>query len=958
MLENLWRQTVSAYLDNPLSALFKEKLNALLSRYCLIPYCMICHSASLRPLGMTAAEVLDLLESPANAAEIGFLGDLPLLVDSVRQPDSDPASPEPGSRYEQALISCATHLFLKTENADLARATLLRLLGPELYQHLVAYLAYVDSCHLWMESHPDISYEADRRVQANLPELLSAEPALLSFFQNYQLRFNVQQSARAASLRRAGGERRFRVAFENAAVGVAIAGLQGHFMEVNPAYQLLSGYAEEELVGMHFHQLVHPDDHSRIDGQVTRLLAGEIQNFTLEKRYVQKSGAVIFTRGSISLVRDVSGNAVEILAIVQDITEQRRDAELARKANQQVVNILESITEALCTFDYEWRFTYVSPQAERLLRRANSELLGQDMWSMFPGMKGTLVEAEYRRAMDERAPVVFEAHYPPLATWFEVHAFPSADGLSVYFHDVTSRKEAEIARDQAEQEIRTNEERYRLLVEGARDYAMLMADTEGCFTYINPGAERIFGWTGDELMGEHFSMIFTREDQASGAALRELERARVGSLSEDNRWHRRENGTLFWAVGVTRSLYDDNGSLRGYAKVIRDATEQKLAQDELESLHMLNVSVLESIDDAFYSVDSEWRFTYVNSRAAMWLGRSPDQLIGQSLWDIYPMQASSFTYGALHAAMRDRQAVTFESQSLARDVWLEISAFPMPDGLTIYFRDISERHETQAAQDALLSHEQNIATQLQQALQPAVPEQVPGLAVTNYYKAALDEAGVGGDFYDVFPLGGERTALIVGDLSGKGLAAAAQVAAVRNMLRFALYNSESLADAITKLNRTIENNKLLTGFSTLFVGCYDAEGRVLSYVNCAQEPPLVLRAGSAGEAQVEQLMPTGTVLGSFPDSEFEEASVALRPGDILAIFTDGLTESGPNRRELLDIEGVTRMLIKTAAPIDCTGACADQAAEQICISLIDSVDSYAGKGMRDDVCLVVAIAKE
>ncbi len=957
MLENLWRQTLLAYLDNPLSALFKEKLNVLLSRYCLIPYCMICHSASLRPLGMTAAEILHLLESPTYFDGDSFAGGLLSLADSIPEPDSDPAAPQPGSRYEQALITCATHLFLQTEGADLARSALLRLLRPDLYQNFVAYLAYIQSCHLWVESHPEISYEADQRVKANLPELLSAEPALLSFFQDYQLRFHIQQSARAAALRRAAGERRFLAAFESAAMGVAIISLEGRFIEVNPAFRQLAGYSEEELIGMDFHALVHPEDHSEADLQVGRLTEGEIPSFTIYERYVQKSGAVLYTRGNVSLARDVSGRSVEMMIVVQDVTGQRRDAEIADAANERVGNILGSITDAFCTLDKQWRYTYVNAQAERLLKRPEEELLGGNIWELFPSLIQTPVFAEYHLAVEENTPSVFEVYYEVLDGWYEIHVFPFRDGLSTYFHDITDRKEAERERDQAEREIRVSEERYRLLVEGARDYAMLITDVKGCFTYINSGAERIFGWPESELLGKSVAVIFTKEDQAEDIPEQEMERARVAGTTDNVRWHLREDGTLFWADGTMRSLYDDDGSLRGYAKVVRDATEQKLAQDELEALHALNVTVLESIDDAFYSVDSDWRFTYVNSRAALWLGRTSEQLLGQNLWDLYPASADNNGYAQLQIAMRERQAVTFESQSIVRDVWLEISAFPMPDGLTIYFRDITERRKTQAAQEELLSHEQNIASQLQLALQPEVPKRVPGLAVSNYYKAALDEAEVGGDFYDVFPIANDGTALIVGDLSGKGLAAAAQVAAVRNMLRFALYNSDSVAEAVTKLNRTIEANKLLTGFSTLFVGCYEAGQRRLSYVNCAQEPPLLLRAGN-GEPQIEQLLPTGTVLGSFPDSEFEQASVELHPGDTLAIFTDGLTESGPSRRELLDIEGVARLLTEAVAPIDRRDAHADQAAEEICTRLIDKVDAYAGKGMRDDVCLLIAVAKD
>jgi PAS domain S-box-containing protein len=242
--------------------------------------------------------------------------------------------------------------------------------------------------------------------------------------------------------------------------------------------------------------------------------------------------------------------------------------------------------------------------------------------------------------------------------------------------------------------------------------------------------------------------------------------------------------------------------------------------------------------------------------------------------------------------------------------------------------------------------EHNIAQQLQTALQPPVPETVPGLELGHQSRAALDEANVGGDFLDVFLLDKGCTALVVGDLSGKGLAAAAQVATVRNMLRFALYNGRTLDEALTALNRTLVENHLIQGFATLFVGCYDSGERTLTYVNCGQEPALLRRAAMG---QVEELEPTGPVLGSFTEAaRFEEQVIALSPGDALAVFTDGLTEAGPNRREMMGVSGVASLLARHAE---------GESASDLAQRLVADVDAYARGGVRDDVALLVGIVK-
>jgi serine phosphatase RsbU (regulator of sigma subunit) len=168
----------------------------------------------------------------------------------------------------------------------------------------------------------------------------------------------------------------------------------------------------------------------------------------------------------------------------------------------------------------------------------------------------------------------------------------------------------------------------------------------------------------------------------------------------------------------------------------------------------------------------------------------------------------------------------------------------------------------------LLEREHNIAELLQNALQPSLPGKVPGLDMDAAYQPALQEASIGGDFFDVFSLEKGCFALVVADLAGKGLAAASQVAMVRHMLRALLYQAQTtLAEAVTRLNDMLAEHNLLTGFATLFVGAYDVNERTLTYASCGQEPGLILRKAAG---QIEELPPTGPVLGGFPGANFEE----------------------------------------------------------------------------------------
>jgi len=238
-----------------------------------------------------------------------------------------------------------------------------------------------------------------------------------------------------------------------------------------------------------------------------------------------------------------------------------------------------------------------------------------------------------------------------------------------------------------------------------------------------------------------------------------------------------------------------------------------------------------------------------------------------------------------------------------------------------------------------------VATTLQEALRPHSPDRAPGLSLSTFYQPALTESSIGGDFFDVFSLAEGRTALVVGDVSGKGLAAAAQVATVRNMLRYALYEGHTFAEALSSLNRTISNYDLLRGFSTLFVGRYDPVARTLTYVSCGHEPGLLRRAASG---LVEELPPTGTVLGADAEAQFEEVVIPMAEGDVLAIYTDGITDSGPSVPEFLGTSGLGRLLAEAA---DMTEA------EALRQHLVTSVERYAAGHLRDDACLLVAVAE-
>ena len=128
----------------------------------------------------------------------------------------------------------------------------------------------------------------------------------------------------------------------------------------------------------------------------------------------------------------------------------------------------------------------------------------------------------------------------------------------------------------------SEERRFRLLVGAVTDYAIYMLDPDGRVATWNPGAERFKGYSADEIIGQHFSRFFTPEDVAAGLPAKALSAAIHEGRFEAEGWRLRKDGTRFWVSAVIDPIFDEEGRHIGFAKITRDITERKLAQDELE----------------------------------------------------------------------------------------------------------------------------------------------------------------------------------------------------------------------------------------------------------------------------------------------------------------------------------------------------------------------------------------
>jgi PAS domain S-box-containing protein len=185
-----------------------------------------------------------------------------------------------------------------------------------------------------------------------------------------------------------------------------------------------------------------------------------------------------------------------------------------------------------------------------------------------------------------------------------------------------------------DEELRRNEESYRLLVDGVRDYALYMLDAEGRIATWNSGAERITGYTAEEAIGRTAELILPPEDTASGKQRQMIEIAARTGRYEEQGWRRRKDGTLYWAALVLTAIRDKSGTLLGFAKVSHDMTEQKRFEQALCKSEERTRSILESALDAIIVMDGNGVVHEWNPAAEQMFGYSREQAVGKLLADL------------------------------------------------------------------------------------------------------------------------------------------------------------------------------------------------------------------------------------------------------------------------------------------------------------------------------------
>jgi PAS domain S-box-containing protein len=246
-------------------------------------------------------------------------------------------------------------------------------------------------------------------------------------------------------------EQRFRLLLDSTAEAIIGEDLEGNCTFCNPASARLLGYDHAgELLGKNVHAMMH---HTRPDGTPFPIESCPIHRAMQTGQYIHTDDVVFWKKNGTSFAAECwshpmfeDGKSAGAVVSFLDITERKRGQEKLVAAHRRTTTILESISDGFNTFDREWRYTYVNAAAAKMVGKAREELLGKNLWELWPHASDSPFGVAYRRAVAENVPLQVEAFYPePLNAWFEVRCYPSPEGLALFFTDTTERKRTEEA---------------------------------------------------------------------------------------------------------------------------------------------------------------------------------------------------------------------------------------------------------------------------------------------------------------------------------------------------------------------------------------------------------------------------------------------------------------------------------------------------------------------------------
>lgn len=342
----------------------------------------------------------------------------------------------------------------------------------------------------------------------------------------------------------------------------------------------------EDITVDRFMQLIHPEDRENRLRQLEKSLTTlQTEDYTM--RIVRPDNSIVVLQGKSELVCK-EGKPYKMLGTCQDITTQYFLRKQLEEEKMLAETIIETSVDIIAVYDKNLQLLVVNKKFEDLHGVKRQDILGKPLQESFPYLADTNIINDLNRALSGET-----VHYPDrkfiaFDKYYESYFIPLKNQLGEIFaaltitHDITEVKAAAKRLNQLSTQLRSSEDRYQKMVQEVEDYAILRLSPQGIVENWNRGAEKIKGYTAEEIIGQSVSVFYQPEELATNKPQVLLAEAARNGRAIDEGWRVRKNGSRFWAAVAITALHDEKGEVVGFTKVTRDLTERKIAEAELE----------------------------------------------------------------------------------------------------------------------------------------------------------------------------------------------------------------------------------------------------------------------------------------------------------------------------------------------------------------------------------------
>jgi PAS domain S-box-containing protein len=511
--------------------------------------------------------------------------------------------------------------------------------------------------------------------------------------------------------------------------------------------------------------------------------------------------------------------------------------------------------------------------------------------------------------------------------------------------DITQRKEAESA-------LRESEERFRQMAEMTGEW-LWEQDPRGYYIYSSTAVSQILGFSQDEVIGKHYTEFLTPQDQAEQQSYSASHQPFYALTNH----YRHKDGHPVLTESTGLPIINAQGKLLKWRGVDRDITVRKHFQDALIESEKRTRLIIESSLSAIVIMDSYGLITDWNYQAEKMFGWSRNEAIGQRLEDlIIPLRFRNAHRQGLQHFLRTgigpllNQLI--EHVAMRRDgseFPVELSIAPLKLGNAYIFsgfiheitaRKAAEQKIRQAEINlAIAQSEIKIAQRIQASLSPSAPIRTDHFEVTGY---CLPADQVGGDYFDYFFRNQDQLDMIIADVSGHSIGPALFMVETRSAIRTQANRLGTPSETLGVLNNFLfEDLDNADYFITLFYLQYDITSQQLSFANAGHPPPLLL---SPFQRECRQLDADGMILGVRKDIIFEEKTTTISNGDLILLYTDGLTEAENPDGDFFGVERLSEVFIQNA----------HHSPEKIIDALLKHLKQFCqSESFKDDITLMI-----